>query len=78
MLSLNPKCSIKPLSAEVCEKHPLWQELEILRRVMIEVKKPDLENAGLKLHFDPKVRKLPLQYLVVEVDIELVHKSNER
>lgn len=45
---------------------------------MIEVKNPDLENAGLKLHFDPKIRKMPLQYLVIEVGIELVHKSEER
>lgn len=48
-----------------------------MRRVVVEVVKGDETNTcgGVKLHIHPKIRKMLLQYLIVEIDIKAVESQ---
>jgi hypothetical protein len=46
-----------------------------MRRVVVEVVKGDddtMNCGGVKLHINPKIRKMLLQYLIVEIDIKAI------
>lgn len=45
-----------------------------MRRVVVEVIKGEETNncGGVKLHINPKIRKMLLQYLIVEIDVKAV------
>ena len=50
-----------------------------MRRVVVEVVKGDETNTcgGVKLHLHPRIRKMLLQYLIVEIDIKAVESQYE-
>ena len=50
-----------------------------MRRVIVEVVKGDEVNTcgGVKLHINPKIRKMLLQYLYVEIDVKAVESQYE-
>ena len=45
-----------------------------MRRVVVEVVKGDdtMNCGGVKLHINPKIRKMLLQYLIVEIDVKAI------
>ncbi len=48
-----------------------------MRRVVVEIVKGDdtLNCGGVKLHINPKVRKMLLQFLIVEIDIKAIESQ---
>jgi hypothetical protein len=60
--------------------HPLQQQFELMRRVIVDVKNTDeVDRAcgGIKLHINPRIRKMPLQYLSVHIDITAIEERYE-
>ncbi len=63
MIVLNHKCALKPTTKSVKEVkvHKLSQEFELMRRVVVEVKKSkNSTQNSLLLNFHPRLRKAPL------------------
>ncbi len=60
--------------------HPLQQQFELMRRVIVDVINTDeVDRAcgGLKLHINPKIRKMPLQYKSVNIEITVIEDRYE-
>lgn len=73
MIKLNPKSSLQPKLENVkkLKLHPLTQEYQLLRRVIVDVKPGTSEvSAGISFNFHPKLRRCPLQFLTVKLSID--------
>ena len=71
VIVLNHKGSSPPNLKEVKDHlwHPLALEYELMRRVIVEVKDGVESSNSIRLHFQPKLRRNCLQYLILDLEV---------